>query len=29
MHPGATNTITVRVRGKKGATALIVISDIW
>jgi len=29
MHPGDDNTITVRVRGKKGATALIVISDIW
>jgi hypothetical protein len=28
MKPGATNTITVRVRGKKGASALIVIADI-
>jgi hypothetical protein len=28
MHPGTDNTITVRVRGKKGATALIVIADI-
>ena len=28
MKPGYTNTITVRVRGKKGASALIVISDI-
>jgi hypothetical protein len=28
MRPGANNTITVRVRGKKGATALIVIADV-
>jgi hypothetical protein len=28
MRPGTDNTITVRVRGKKGATALIVIADI-
>ena len=28
MTPGYTNTITVRVRGKKGAGALIVIADI-
>ncbi|MDX6439245.1 MAG: large repetitive protein [Gaiellaceae bacterium] len=28
MKPGPTNTITVRVRGKKGASALIVIADI-
>ncbi len=28
MRPGAANTITVRVRGKKGASALIVIADI-
>ena len=28
MMPGATNTITVRVQGKKGASALIVIADI-
>jgi hypothetical protein len=28
MKPGYTNTITVRVRGKKGASALIVIADI-
>jgi len=28
MHPGATNTITVRVRVKKEASALIVVPDI-
>jgi hypothetical protein len=28
MRPGTDNTITVRVRGKKGATALIVVADI-
>jgi hypothetical protein len=28
MRPGTDNTITVRSRGKKGATAVIVIADI-
>jgi hypothetical protein len=28
MRAGSTNTVTVRARGKKGATAVIVLADI-